>query len=389
MIASPDYNSKEEKNEEEKSSFLALKTKIKHPMELLLKGSAGLSLPKPGDLVEGTVLYRKGTQIFVDLGILGVGIIFGKEYYLAQDIIKNLEPGGLVSAKVVELDNEDGYIELSLKDAGEEKRWVELKKIKQEGQILELAILEANRGGLILEAKGVKGFLPASQLSAKNYPRVDGGDKDKIFQELQKLVGQTMKVKVLDLDPTENKLIFTEKELDQEAMRSALAKYKVGDEVDGEVTGVVDFGAFVKFDEMGLEGLIHISEMDWMLIENPRQLLKVGEKIKAKIIDIQGDKVALSLKALKPDPWAKVLEKYKKGDMVKGKVTRFSPFGAFVQLDQDFHGLAHISEFGNDTKMHETLKINQEYVFKILLVDPKEHKLSLGVTKEEEEKTPA
>lgn len=360
--------------------ILTAPPKPKHAMEKLLK-SIPVEPVKEGDIVDGKILERKGTRVFVDLGSRGIGLIYGREYYNAQEIIKPLNAGDTVSAKVVDVDNEDGYIELSLKEAGEERRWVDLKKLKQDGSVLELPVLEANRGGLMLEAKGIKGFLPASQLSSKNYPRVDGGDKERVYQELQKLVGQSLKVKVLDVDPEQNKLIFTEKELNQEAVRSALAKYKIGDAIEGEVTGVVDFGAFVKFDEAELEGLIHISEIDWALIENPRDVLKTGDKIKAKIIDVQGGRVALSLKALKEDPWLKIEEKYKKEDEVKGKVTKLNPFGAFVQLDKDFQGLVHISEFGTETKMQEVLKVGQEYNFKIILIEPKDHKMALALVK--------
>ena len=363
----------------------ALKLRSKHPMEQLLKNFGSVAALKPGDIIEGTIISKKGAKVFIDLGTQGTGIIYGKEYHNAQDIIKSLGEGELVSAKVVDADNDEGFVELSLKDAGEEKRWVELANMKQTGEILDLQVTEANRGGLMMELKGVKGFLPASQLSSKNYPRVEGGDKERVYQELQKFAGQSLKVKILDLDPTENKLIFTEKELDQASVRSALGKYKVGDEVEGEITGVVDFGAFMKFDEAGLEGLIHISEIDWTLIENPRDLLKVGDQVRAKIIDMQGDKVALSLKALKTDPWIAIGDKYKKGDIVKGKVTKLNPFGAFVQLDKDFHGLAHISEFGSEVKMQEALKPDKEYIFRIILIDPQEHKMSLGVMKKEEE----
>lgn len=359
-----------------------------HPMELLLKNAGGIFLSKVGDLVEGTILEKKGTRLFVDLGPRGVGIIYGREYYAAQDLIKGLQPGDPLNAKIVETDNEENYVELSLKDAGEEKRWIDLKKIMQTGETLELPVLEANRGGLILESRGIKGFLPASQLSSKNYPRVDGGDKEKIYLELQKLIGRVIKVKILDLDLLDNKLIFTEKELDQGMIRKLLAKYKIGDTVDGEITGVVDFGAFLKLDESGIEGLIHISEIDWTLIEDPREVLKPGDRVKAKIIDIQGDRVSLSLKALKENPWPKISEKYQKGDIVRGKITKFNPFGVFVRLDQDFHGLIHISEFGNEENMRKELELGKEYDLKILLIDPTEHRLSLGMIRKQIE-TPA
>lgn len=355
----------------------------KHPMEALLKNGHALGTPKAGDIVDGVVLEKKGTRLFVDLQSRGTGVVFGKEYYAAQDIIKGLNVGDPISAKVIEPDNEEGFIELSLKEAGEERRWFDLKRMMQEGEMLELTVLEANRGGLILETKGVKGFLPASHLSPKNYPRVEGGDKEKIYIELQKLVGQPLKVKILDLDPAEQKLIFTEKGQNSEDVQNALSIYKAGDVVEGEITSVVDFGAFMKFnEELGLEGLIHISEIDWTLIEDPREVLKPGEKVKAKIIDIRKDKVSLSLKQLKDDPWAKVSEKYHKGYSIKAKITKFNPFGAFAQLDPDIHGLVHISEFGTEAKMRETLELGSEYPFKILLIDPKEHRLSLGIPKE-------
>lgn len=365
--------------------------KPRHPMEILLKIRSSAPALREGDIIEGHVLERKGSKLFVDLGNQGTGTVYGREYYIAQDIIEGLKFGDAVSAKIIETDNEEGFVELSLKDAGEEKRWLDLKKLMQSGETIEIPVLEANRGGLILEARGVKGFLPASQLSSKHYPRVEGGDKEKIYGELQKLVGEPLRLKILDVNPLEGKLIFTEKELDQEALRQTLSQYKTGDEVEGDITGVVDFGAFMKFDNAGLEGLIHISEIDWTLIEDPRAVLKQGDHVRAKIIDVQGDKVSLSLKALKEDPWKKAAEKYKKGDVVHGKVTKFNPFGAFVGFEADLQGLVHISEFGTEIKMKSELEVGKSYDFRILLLDPVEHRMSLGMMQNEvkEEQKPA
>ncbi len=357
-------------------------------MEALLRSTSSSSFPKLGELAEGTVLEKKGTRVFVDLGTKGAGIIYGKEYYAAENIIKTLNPGDVIHAKIVDLDNEEGYIELSLKEAGEEKRWVRIKHLLQSGEAIDLPILEANRGGLILELEGVKGFLPASQLSSKNYPRVDNGDKEKIYLELQKLVGTPIKVKVLDANPVEDKVIFTEKGVSSDETRATLAKYKVGDTVEGEITGVVDFGAFVRFGET-LEGLIHISEIDWSLIEDPRSLLKPGDKVTAKIIDIQGDKVALSLKALKEDPWTHIGDKYHKGDTLKGTVTKFNPFGAFVMVEPHIQGLVHISEFGSEQKMREELALNSSYDFRVILVEPREHRMALGLVRQSSSETAA
>ena len=240
---------------------------------------------------------------------------------------------------------------------------------------------DANRGGLILEHEGVRGFLPVSQLSMKHYPRVENGDKERIFAELQKFIGQELKVKILDANPYEEKLIFSERGGDSDEIREKLAKYNVGDTVEGEITGVVSFGAFMKFGE-GLEGLIHISEIDWQLIEDPKAVLKVGEKKKAKIIDIEGDKISLSLKALRADPWIAAAEKHGKNSIVKGKVTKFNPFGAFVQIEEAVQGLAHISEFGGEAKMKESLELNKSYDFRVVSMDPKEHRLSLSLNLE-------
>ena len=243
---------------------------------------------------------------------------------------------------------------------------------------LTLKVLDVNKGGLIIEYKGVKGFLPVSQLSSKNYPRVPGGDKERIYEELKKFLGTELTVKIIDVNPIEEKLIFSEKSNESAKIQEKLSKYTVGDTIDGEVTGIVNFGAFVTFDE-GLEGLVHISEIDWQLIENPGDVLKIGEKVKAKIIEIGGEKISLSLKALKEDPWTHVNEKFHKGDLIKGTVVKYNSFGAFVKLDAEIQGLLHISEFGTEAKMREDIKLNKEYEFKILSIDAREHRLALGI----------
>lgn len=354
-------------------------------MEQLLKTRSEFFHPaKVGEILEGTVIEKRAAKLFIDLGGRGTGIVYGREYYEAQDIIKNLAAGDPITAKVIELDNEDGYIELSLKEAGREKSWRDLKEKMQEGEVFSLPVKEANRGGLILELFGVKGFLPVSQLAQHHYPRVENGDKELIFAELQKFIGQDLKVKILDVNSYESKLIFSERDERQDEIRERLSKYQKGDAIEGEITGVVNFGAFMKFDD-GLEGLIHISEIDWQLIEDPRAILKTGEKRKAKIIDIEGAKVSLSLKALTPDPWIEASEKLKKGETIEGKVTKFNPFGAFVQIEGSVQGLAHISEFGTEAKMKEGLELGKTYKFKILSIDPKEHRLSLALASENQE----
>src|SRR3989338_1428189 len=280
----------------------------KKPLDMLFKSRNGFSsMPKTGEIAEGVVIEKRGGRVYIDLGLKGTGIIYGKEYYEAQELLKGLKPGDAITAKIIDPDNEEGYVELSVKEAGRERNWDDMKKIMETGESLALKISEVNRGGLVLEYKGIKGFMPVSQLSSKNYPRVPGGDKEKIYEELKKFLNRELTVKIIDVNPIEEKLIFSEKSNESAVIREKLSKYKVGDVISGTVTGLVHFGAFVTFDEE-LEGLVHISEIDWQLIESPADVLTAGQAVEAKIIDIAGDKVALSLKALKEDPWAKVPE---------------------------------------------------------------------------------
>lgn len=361
---------------------------VKHPMENLLKqrGDAALYL-KVGDIVEGAIISRKGSRLFIDLGLRGIGVVFGKEFYEAQHAIKGLTTGDTVTAKVIELESEieKGYPELSLKEAGREKLWADLRDLMQKRTPVTIKIKDVNRGGIILDYMGVKGFLPVSQLSQKNYPRVEGGDKERIFEELKKFVGKDITVKIIDIDQTEEKLIFSEREIDDEAVRERMAHHAVAEELEGTVTAIAPFGVFVKFPD-GLEGLIHVSELDWQLVHDPKDILSVGEKVTVKIISLDGGKVSLSLKALKEDPWAKLQDVVKKGDVIKGTVAKFNPFGAFVKVTfdlgggetRDVQGLVHISEFGNEADMREKLEVGKSYDFVVTAIDLKEHRMSFA-----------
>ena len=347
-------------------------------MKNILENNTHLKPLKVGQIVEGKVLDRGKSSLFLDLGSFGSGIIYGKEFYNAKEELKGLKKGDKISAKVIDLDNEEGYIELSVTDASRELAWEKLKQRKEKGELLKVKITGANKGGLLTKVSSVPAFLPVSQLSSENYPRVKGADGEKIFKALQNFVGKTMEVKILDLSQKEEKLILSEKAKEKEKIKEALSDFKVGDEVAAEVTGITDFGAFVRFGEKEiLEGLIHISELDWSLIENPSEVVKMGDKIKVKIIEISDDKVFLSFKALKKNPWEGIEKKYKKGDVVSGKVVKFNPFGAFIEIENKIQGLIHISEFSDEKKMEEVLKIGESYDFKVLLIDEKEHKVTL------------
>ncbi|MEK7463979.1 MAG: S1 RNA-binding domain-containing protein [Patescibacteria group bacterium] len=334
-----------------------------------------------GDLVEGPVINIEKSAVYIDLAPFGTGIIFGREYLTARDIIKKINIGDVIAAKVVETDNKDGYIELSLKEARQALIWSEAEAAINNKTTLELPIIEANKGGLIIQWQGISGFLPASQLKTEHYPRVADGDKDKILEELKKLVGTKISVSIISAIPKEGKLIFSEKSPELKDKERIIGKYKVGDTVDGTVTGIVDFGVFVKLED-GLEGLVHISEIDWSLVEDPRALFKVGQKIKVKVIEIKEGKVSLSLKALKENPWVEAGKKYKKDQQVQGVVIKFNKHGALASIEEGIAGLVHISEFGSEEKLRKNLELGKSYDFKITLFDIKEQKMALSFTGE-------
>ncbi len=336
-------------------------------------------LPKVGEKIEGNVLSIGTNNLLIDIGPVGAGIVMARELNDGLGTAQGLKIGDKITATVLEQENEDGYVELSLREASYDKVWQNLKDNMKNGNILTTKILDANRGGLIVEINGIFGFLPVSHLTRQHYPRVKNGDRDKILSILRNYINQMFKVKIIDIDKKGEKLILSEKAVEEDKTKECISKFKVGDIVDGVVKGIVDFGAFVGFSD-DLEGLIHISELDWKLIDDPNDVIKVGEKVKVKIIDITGSKISLSLRALQKDPWEKAGDKYKVGQKVEGKITKINQFGAFVQLDEYVHGLVHVSEIKKDEKKGELLEVNKKYKFKILSFEPKEHRLGLALT---------
>jgi len=342
--------------------------------------SESKNFPAKGDLVEGLVVAIQKSRIFVDITPYGTGIIFGKEFINARDIIRNVAIGDSISAKIIDTENEDGYIELSLKEARQAIIWNEANDAIKNKKIFDVQVKEANKGGLMLDWKGLQGFLPASQLSAEHYPRVEDGEKDKILSELRNLVGQKLSVSIISVSPKEGKLIFSERTPELGGKIDMVEKYKLGDEIGGEITGIVDFGVFIKIEE-GLEGLVHISELDWGLVEDPKNLFKVGETVKAKIIEIKNDKISLSIKALKKNPWDKAEKKYEKGKEVEGVIIKFNKHGALASIEEGVAGLVHISEFASEEELRKALELGKKYKFKISLFEPKERKMALSLIK--------
>jgi small subunit ribosomal protein S1 len=355
---------------------------VSSEMGNLLQDEKYTAFPKKGDVVKGMVIAVGRNEVRVDLGGVAIGLVRGPEL----DPSAHLTVGDEVEATVVDLDNEFGELELSLKGAGKKKSWDKIKELFTGGTVVPVKILDANKGGLIVRVEGMAGFLPVSQLSPDNYPRVTGGEKTKILEKLKELVGKMVDVKVIDVSEDEEKLIVSEKAVWESKQEGVIAKYKLGDVVEGDVTAVTDFGAFVRFDA-GLEGLVHISEIAWQRIDHPRDVLKPGDHVRAEVINIEGSKIFLSMKKLVPDPWKNVAEKYKMNQMVKGRVLKINPFGLFVELDPEIHGLAHISELASKPvkDVNEIARVGDEFEFRIVSIDPENHRLGLSLKKQKEE----
>jgi small subunit ribosomal protein S1 len=343
-------------------------------MDQLLEGSEVKQL-EVGDVVDGVISSVKKHEAWIDLEARGVGVVMRREIGHGQQ----LEVGQKVTVSVIDPELDEGYALLSMKRAVKDRGWDELKRIFDSQEVVEVNAYDANRGGLLVELEGIRGFLPVSQLAAGHYPRVSGADKDEILQKLNALVGKPIRVRILDVSRKDNKLIFSEKEAVKDDMQARFAELKVGDTVEGVVTGVIDFGAFVNVD--GIEGLIHISEISWERVEDPRNYVKVGDQVKAKIIAIDKDRLSLSLKQMSEDPWLKEVKSFKKGDIVEGKITRITPFGAFVQLSPGVEALVHVSEMGSDEAVdpQQVFKLNEKKQFKVLDIDSEARKIALSL----------
>ncbi|MEK7162941.1 MAG: S1 RNA-binding domain-containing protein [Patescibacteria group bacterium] len=337
-----------------------------------------ISFLKESDLIDAKLLKKAPRIIYLDLGKFGTGIVYGAEFLNAKTIIKNLNIGESVTAKIISQENEDGYIELSLAGAHKQKGWQELKELKEKEEPLIVKIIGANSGGLVANINEIKAFLPVSQLLSEHYPRVDDGDRKKILEELKKLVGQEIKVKIIDINPRANKLIISERGVAEQNIKEVLNQYKIGDIINGIVSGIADFGVFIRFiDQPIIEGMAHISELAHLLIDSPKEVVKINEEVKAKIIEIKEGQVFLSLKALKPNPWEIAGDKFKEEQEVGGLVYKFNPFGAYINLEYDLQGLIHVAEFGSLEEMKNKLEIGKKYNFTIKSIKLEEKRILL------------
>ncbi|MHB8903593.1 MAG: S1 RNA-binding domain-containing protein [Patescibacteria group bacterium] len=356
----------EDKKEEELSEFGALLEKDT------------IKIPQIGDVIKGKVITASKSEVKLDIDGVLMGIVRGPEMYNEVPEFTDLKPGDEVEAAVIDEENEKGLLELSFRLVGQEKAWVNLRQALKDKTTVKVKIMDANKGGLLSRYCQIDGFLPVSQLAPDNYPRISGGDKSKILEKLKSFVGQEFEVTVMTLSEDDNKIIFSEKDVWNKKQKPALDKYKIGLTVEGKITAITNFGVFVSFGE-NIEGLIHISELAWQRIDSPSEMYKVGDKITAEIISIDGAKVFLSAKKLMKDPWLEASAKYQIGQVVSGIILKVNPFGLFVKLDDEIHGLAHVSQLSVNTKdkITDLYQANEVRDFEVVSISPSEHRLGL------------
>jgi len=342
-----------------------------------------IKIPQVGDIIKAVVITASKSEVKLDVNGVLMGVVRGPELYNEVPEFSNLKPGQEVEAAVVDDENENGELELSFRLVGQEKAWNDLRRALKEKTVIKVKIMDANKGGLLSRFCQIDGFLPVSQLAPENYPRISGGDKSRILEKLKSFVGQEFDVTVMTLNEEDNKIIFSEKDVWNKKQKPALDKYTIGMGIEGKITAITNFGVFVSFGE-NIEGLIHISELAWQRIDSPSEMYKVGDKIKAEIITIDGAKVFLSAKKLLTDPWLEASAKYKSGQVVEGTILKVNPFGLFVKLDDEIHGLAHISQLnlGVKEKITDLFKSDEVRKFEVVSISPSEHRLGLKLAGE-------
>ncbi len=348
-------------------------------MDEFMSTAGDFVMPEPGTIVDGNVVSLAKNKILVDLGGLATGLIVGQEAHDSLGTAKNIKVGDTISAYVLEEENDDGLVVLSLRKASQKKTWQRFVDAYENSDVIEVSPSEANKGGLLLNIDGIKGFIPVSQLAPLHYPRVNGANSAQILIRLQKLIGEKLSVKILNVDRDGGKLILSEKAAESNKRGEALEKLDVGQKLKGRISGVVNFGIFVTFN--GLEGLVHISEIAWGHVKDPNHYGKLGDEVDVLVIGKDRDKISLSMKRLVPDPWVEAAKKYKVGTIIKSKVNRITPFGAFVKLDDDINGLIHISELSSEdgVKPEDMLAVGQDVEAKIIAIEPDDHRVGLSI----------
>ncbi len=362
-----------------------------HPMDFLLNGELELDLPKAGDIRQGEVIERLKNAILIDIGAKSEGIISGNELEMLDDDARELlAVGNQVNVYVVDPEDDEGNIILSYLKAAEEKDWQMVDELARNNEAYQGKVVGHNKGGLLVQVGQLRGFMPISQLAnSRNFNR-DRSTTD----QLRVIVGKPITAKVIEVDRSRNRLILSEraalKERRAEQRERLLTELRDGDVKTGRVVNLTDFGAFV--DIGGIEGLVHISELSWKRVNDPRDVLELGQEVEVYVLDVDQERqrVALSLKRLETDPWTIVDQLYEEGQLVEANVTKLAQFGAFARIldDYELEGLIHISELSDDRVTHprEVLKPGQTVTLRIIRVDPEQRQIGLSLKQVSSEK---
>jgi len=364
-------------------------TSAEHPMVELLEQGYAYSLPKRGDVVEGTIVSVSANEVLVDIGFKSEGIVTSRDLeHLDPEFRRSLRVGQRVKVGVVRPEDRDGNIILSLQRALLEKDWDQAAELFDSEEIFDKTITGYNKGGLIVSIGQVRGFIPASQVVSV---RGTQGDPVEREEALAELVGQTLRLKIIELDRRRNRLILSERAAAREWRREQkdrlLEELAEGEVRRGVVSSLCDFGAFV--DLGGADGLVHLSELSWRRVGHPREVLEVGQEVDVYVLGVDAERrrIALSLKRLQKEPWATVGERYQVGQLVQCTVTKLTDFGAFARLDEDIEGLIHISELSDERIEHprEIVEEGQELTLRIIRIDPDRQRLGLSLRRVNED----
>jgi small subunit ribosomal protein S1 len=355
-----------------------------NPMAQYLDEEFGRVVPRRNEIMEGTVLDVTPNEVVVDIGCKAEGIVPARDLErLPPELKARLRPGAKVHVFVLRPEDANGHSILSLSKALTETDWVLAEELLASGEVYEGTVADANRGGIIVNVGRVRGFVPASQVASLRLPR--GMSDDEREAALKELTGSPIAVKVMELDRRRNRLILSERAASREWRQGQkerlLDELKEGDVRKGVVSSLCDFGAFV--DLGGADGLIHLSELSHSRVGHPKQVLQVGQEVEVYVLGVDADRrrIALSLKRLKPEPWAMVEQSYAIGQRVKGTITNVTDFGAFARLDEEIEGLIHISELSEQRIGHpsEVVKVGDEVDLRIIRIDSARQRLGLSL----------
>ncbi len=332
-------------------------------------------LYRAGQTVKGTVVDVTSSRILIDLEGGMTGIITKKEATGFGVTVEDVEIGSQLEAFVINAENDLGLVVMSLRRASQEAVWAELHEAMDDARTLKVRITEANKGGLLASYKGIRAFLPVSQLTPLNYPRVDGAEAGEILRRLQDHMGKDFVVRVLNADREKGKLIVSERAAYDDQKKDTLKNLRVGDIVEGHVSGVVKFGIFVTFG--GAEGLVHLSELDWGHVSNPGKKYVLGDKVEVLVIGIESDKLSLSVKRLTEDPWKEKVSAYTVGQKVSGKVVRWNANGVFLEIEKEVMGAISLEQFGVEDHTELKIEEGEEFSGEIEEINFDSHRIDL------------